>query len=745
MSLYLVVLIILTLLIILGFIFRFFESRDEREQLVYLRLLFSYKYGFNYLSSAELFSQIHLILAQGNILAPKQSKLIIDYSSQGINLFLGINPKIANLVINRINSLGIDIEVEKISYNPEEINNLHNNYLKQFKLILKKHFIFPLIFDEKSDPLNKLVLDFSNLKSFEEIQFEFKIRPWKSYKVNYYKRFLLSNKYQKEYNYSLFFSFINSLIFIITGFFKLLKYILLSFDNNSNKNKTKNYKKLYLADPKITQSLDKLYDQHFKTDIKIKFKSSYLYRINEITHDLKLDLESLNQGHVQKFRLLKDKHKNIKDINNIFSSHELAIFFRVATLKDAQRFYQFNNFKKLYLSAKQKKDLNNKDIILGQSYDKDINNLFGLSNDERKKHLLIVGTTGSGKSSLMFNLINQDIRHKNGLCLIDPHGDLAKKVIANLHPKDKNRVIDFNIHNLDLININLLHNYSQTKQEAERIAEDLLSIFKKVFNDQNINANRIEYILRNAILTLLDIQEDNLFALFNLLTSSEYLNKVILKIKDSQLKSFWKDEIKKAGDFQKVKLIFGASSKVGRIIFSSVLSQVLDKHPEAIDFDEIIQSKKILICNLSKGDFGEDLTKIIGLIIISKLQLTILNQAKINPKKRAEFYLYVDEFQNYINHNFCLMLAEVRKYGLIITVAEQSISQQEIILTEKLLANISNYAVFKLINQKDQQTFINYFSPQLGKKDFLNILNYNFYFVSFTKLDSQPISLKLLE
>ena len=190
-------------------------------------------------------------------------------------------------------------------------------------------------------------------------------------------------------------------------------------------------------------------------------------------------------------------------------------------------------------------------------------------------------------------------------------------------------------------------------------------------------------------------------------------------------------------------MTFGVSSKIGRLLFSSNFRAIFDCTKSSINFSDIINNGRIVIANLAKGEFGEDESNLIGLFIVAKIEIDVISKSSIHHSLRPNFYLYIDEFQNYINNSFCQLLAEVRKYGLYVTMAEQSTAMQDYQLTSKLLANISNYAVFKLINRDDIRLFKDYFGPYLSENDFLNIANFNFYFSSFSKGDRTPVSLRL--
>ncbi len=736
---------ILIILILLTIIYLKKVKHRKIENYSYLKILINQKGSFNQNDVKSILNKIYSDINNDPI------ELIINYQPMGINFILKTKEDNINNLVNIFRSYDQNLDLEINQFKDDLNLDIESEYIKTISLLTKKKFIFPFyIEDITNDPLSVLTLNLSKINPNDNLQIRFRLKKYKSFRIKYYKNYLLSGKKISNLDYSSPFIIISAFKYL---FLTLLKIIIIllkiieSFDQKQN-NRTKE-KSFKVYDQNISRSLDKLYDGLYKTDFRIILKSSYLYRIKEMEYDFKNFINSLNKNNFQKFKF-SSKFDYLRILKpNILSSNEIAIFYRLPNVNNLNKYFEFNNYKKLYPTVNHRRD-NDKygaDIVLGLSHDPK-NPKFGLSEEDRARHLLIIGTTGSGKSSLIYNLILQDIQKNHGVCLIDPHGDLANKIINNLNPKQLRKLVDISASNLNNIKINLLENKykvgtKEYNRQNEIIIEQVSAIFKKLFNDKKINSSRIDYLLRNALHTLLLSNNFNLFKVFDLFTDKKFLNETILNLKDQRLKNFWEEEYKKAGDYQKIKMTFGVSSKIGRLLFSTSFRSLFDCELSNINFSDIIGKHQIIIANLAKGEFGEDLSNLIGLFLMSKIQIEVMSNTSVEQKLRPKFYLYIDEFQNYINHSFCQLLAEVRKYGLYVSLAEQSTSMQESELTNKLLANISNYAVFKLINIEDQKLFHNYFSPLLSKNDFLNIPNFNFYFSSYNKKDSSPVSLKL--
>jgi hypothetical protein len=374
------------------------------------------------------------------------------------------------------------------------------------------------------------------------------------------------------------------------------------------------------------------------------------------------------------------------------------------------------------------------DITIGSNLFEDKERTIGLTDDERQRHLFIVGGTGSGKSNMLGNLIEQDISSGKGLALIDPHGDLAEAVIKTIPKSRIKDVIYFEASDISHpIGLNILEIDKSLKGDDLLLAQDfvtesVVSILRKLFSDNESGGHRLEHVLRNAVQTALTQDNPNLFTVYRLLTDNPYRFSVIAELKDKTLKSFWVNEYMKAGDMQRVKLSIGVTSKLGRFLRSTSTRRILGQAHSTINFDEIINSSKILICNFSKGKIGEDTSALLGSSVLTQLQLAAYKRQNIEYGSRTSFYLYVDEFQNFASSSFSQILSEARKYKLFLTLAEQSVSQQEDTkLLSTLLSNIGTLICFRCASPIDEDILLPIFRPNLSAGDLLKLPAYTFY------------------
>lgn len=387
------------------------------------------------------------------------------------------------------------------------------------------------------------------------------------------------------------------------------------------------------------------------------------------------------------------------------------------------------------------------DVILGENIHHNSSTLIGLTEQERERHEYIIGGTGNGKTTLLQYQIVQDMQRDKGIAVVDPHGDMAETLLRYVPPGRVKDVIYFTPDDLEYpIGLNLLEltpglTGNELLREKDIITESVISVFRKIFSDEDTGGHRIEYVLRNTIQTALTVENPTLFTVFDLLNDPKYRKSIIKTLEDKNLINFWKHEIGKAGDMQKVKMAAGITAKIGRFLFSASARQILEQPKSTIDFDEIINDGKILICNFSKGLLGEDTSELFGITVLAKLQLASLRRARLDQMKRRPFYLYVDEFQNFATTSFVQMLSEARKYKLFLTMAEQSTSQQsDQQMVSIIMANVGTVITFRTGNPQDERVLLPLFSPYIEQGEISNLPAFNFYAKLSAVKAQEPLS-----
>ena len=383
------------------------------------------------------------------------------------------------------------------------------------------------------------------------------------------------------------------------------------------------------------------------------------------------------------------------------------------------------------------------DVVLGDNVHRGISTPIGLTAAEREKHAFIVGGTGSGKTTLLKYAIVQDIKNGKGVAVIDPHGDLAQELLELIPEERIKDVIYFNPRDVSHpIGLNLLEIPEGLTGDELLVAKDFItemvvSIMRKTFSEDGTGGHRIEYILRNAVLTALSVEGATIFTVYDLLTDKDYRTPIVNKLEQKWLRNFWKNEYSQAGGMQQVKMMHGVTSKIGRYHTSVSAERILEQSKSTINFDEILDGK-ILICNLAKGKIGEDTSEIFGISILTQLQLAAYRRIDQERADRRPFYAYVDEFQNFATTSFVEMLSEARKYKLFLIMAEQTTAQQDDDnMVNIIINNTGTIICFKSNSLADERQMLHLFKG-IEPGEIANLSAYSFYAKLSGGLEPQP-------
>lgn len=362
---------------------------------------------------------------------------------------------------------------------------------------------------------------------------------------------------------------------------------------------------------------------------------------------------------------------------------------------------------------------------------------FGIKRDDRRRHMYLIGKTGMGKSTILENMIIEDIRAGAGLAVVDPHGDLAEKVIQYI-PSDRiNDVIYFNPADMENpIAFNVVEHVDSHLRHL--VASGLIGVFQKLWADSW--GPRLEYILRNAILAVLDYPGSTLLAVTRMLSDKAFRKKVIEKIEDPVVKAFWVNEFASYNDKFASEAVSPIQNKVGQFLSSSLIRNIVGQVNSSLDMRKIMDEGKILILNLSKGRIGEDNSALLGAMMITKIQLAAMSRVDIVEKTRQDFYLYVDEFQNFTSDSFANILSEARKYRLNLILAHQYIEQLSETVKFAVFGNVGTLIVFR-VGAADAEALAPEFTPTFTEEDIVNLPKFEIYLkLMIDGMASEPFS-----
>ncbi len=360
---------------------------------------------------------------------------------------------------------------------------------------------------------------------------------------------------------------------------------------------------------------------------------------------------------------------------------------------------------------------------------------FGLQPAERRQHVYVIGQTGTGKSTLLRNLILQDIEAGRGVALIDPHGDLAQEVLDQIPPCRTADVVYFDPMEPDPLAINLLR---ATSDDWHAVAAGVVSAFKKIWGDSW--GPRLEYILFATVAALLHCDNTSLLGVSRMLHDARYRAWVVKQVKDPMLRSFWNEEFAGYDHRFRQEVIAPIQNKVGQIFLAPALRNVLGQVGTKINFRFMMDRRRVFIAKLSKGLIGETHSSLLGSLLVTGFELAALSRADRAPEQREDFFLYVDEFQHCATESFASILSEARKYGLSLTLAHQYLGQLSEEISDAVFGNVGTFVAFR-VGEADASVLERQFGGSFARSHFSNLENFE---ICARLLDREPFCGKSL-
>lgn len=351
---------------------------------------------------------------------------------------------------------------------------------------------------------------------------------------------------------------------------------------------------------------------------------------------------------------------------------------------------------------------------------KNQNVVYGIKRSDRRRHMYVIGKTGTGKSTLLANMAINDLKNNEGLCVIDPHGDLIDILLDYIPSHRINDVIYFNPADPErTVQINLFE--GENVAHRELIASGIISVFYKLYGYSW--GPRLEYILRNTLLTLLKVENSRMSDILELLTNDKFRANIVDSLDDPILKSFWVDEFNKLNERQRTDQISSILNKVGQFVSSPLVRNVVNARTSSFSIEDLMKDGKILLVNLSQGQLGEDNATLLGSMLITKIQLAAMARVNVKEEERRDFYLYVDEFQNFATTSFTKILSEARKYRLNLVLANQYIAQIPEEVQKAIFGNCGSMISF-VMGAEDANVFNKEFGGLYSNEDLVSLGRY---------------------
>ncbi|MGB9911642.1 MAG: type IV secretory system conjugative DNA transfer family protein [Microgenomates group bacterium] len=365
-------------------------------------------------------------------------------------------------------------------------------------------------------------------------------------------------------------------------------------------------------------------------------------------------------------------------------------------------------------------------LYVGMSVYRGVRRPVYIADDDRRRHIYIIGKTGTGKTELLRDFILQDIRAGKGVCLIDPH-DLAEDILNFIPPERAEEVIYFDPSDTERpMGLNLLEAY--TEDQKHMVTTAIINLMYKLYDPYKtgIIGPRFEHAIRNAMLTVMSEPGNTFVEVVRCLTDSRFVQEMLPKVTDPVVRRYWTDQIAQTSDFHKSEVLDYIVSKFGRFVTNKMMRNIIGQSKSAFDFRKVMDEGKILIINLAKGKIGEENSSFLGLVLVPKILIAAMSRADIPEEQRKDFYLYVDEFQNFATPDFAQILSEARKYRLNLCVANQFIGQMEEEIKNAVFGNIGTLIAFR-VGVTDASYLQHEFQPIFGEDDLLNIERFHAY------------------
>ncbi|PIP74558.1 MAG: hypothetical protein CO135_04020 [Candidatus Levybacteria bacterium CG_4_9_14_3_um_filter_35_16] len=499
----------------------------------------------------------------------------------------------------------------------------------------------------------------------------------------------------------------------------------------------------YSADPKELEGIEnKIGKPGFNTVIRVVVSSSTVEAaeahlsniVNAFTQFTGANSFTKNK-HMLKGLFMTDfiyRYMPMRGQTSVLSSEELATIFHFPNKSVQTPHIFWLNSKRAPAPAQ----IPESGLFLGMSTFRGLSKNVFMERDDRRRHMYAIGKTGVGKSEFLKDMILQDIRNGEGVCFIDPH-DTIEKLLPLIPPERAEDVILFDPSDLDRpMGLNMLE--AKTEQEKHYVVSSIVGLMYKLYdpNKTGIIGPRFEHAIRNAMLTVMYEPGSTFIEVVRVLTDAAFVEEILPKVQDPIIRRYWTDQIAQTSDFHKSEVLDYIVSKFGRFVTNKMMRNIIGQSNSAFDFRKVMDEGKILLVSLSKGKIGEENSAFLGLILVPKILVAAMSRQDIPEEKRRDFYLYVDEFQNFATPDFAQILSEARKYRLNLIVANQFIGQMDEEVKNAIFGNVGTLVSFR-VGVTDANYLQHEFQPVFSEADLINIDRFNAYIK--TQVRGEPV------
>ena len=373
-------------------------------------------------------------------------------------------------------------------------------------------------------------------------------------------------------------------------------------------------------------------------------------------------------------------------------------------------------------------------IVIGENIFRGVVKQIHIKREDRRRHMYVVGKSGTGKSNLLSYMAQQDIKNGEGVCVIDPHGDLIEDILAQIPKERAEDVVHFAPADIERpLGLNLLEYDERYPEQKTFVINEMIKIFDKLYDLKSTGGPIFEQYIRNAMLLIMDDPEtgSTLMEISRVLSDADFRDMKLKKCKDQTVVNFWRKEAEKAGgEAALANVVPYITSKLTSFISNATMRPIIGQQTSSFNLRDIMDQQKILLLNLSKGQIGEMNAHLLGMVLVGKILVNALSRTDMPQDQRKDFYLYIDEFQNFTTDSISIILSEARKYNLNLTMGHQYLGQlvhnNDASIKDAVFGNVGTMVSFK-IGSEDAETLVKEYSPVFNEFDLINIEKYHAY------------------
>ncbi len=710
-----------------------FDVLDEVRNPLVMQILVPRENDRTPLAAEQMFASIHGILGDSIKSLDVISFEIASSGDDGIKFYVVLPQHLAKFVEGQVYAQYPNADIRYVSDYTQKGNNGMKLFVTTGEVEFEKDFIFPIktFRNFEVDPLAAITGAISDLKIGEYAWVQIIVRPVSNYWQSSSKKYITAIREGKNpYGQT----FLDHVTALLQGIGKNLS----SLGSSESEPQRKEVVKLQPGqEEELGEIENKMLKLGFEFGIRVVTKAPTQIESEQILRDIVASFKQFTTAHLNTFvhsqptksgqEIYADFVKRYlsAEVLDILNIEELASLFHLPNISVETPNIAWSRSKKLEPPMNIPKSGDDGVTVFAETDYRGSRLEFGIKREDRRKHFYILGKTGVGKSTVFKNMFISDILRGDGACIVDPHGELVDELLDFIPPDRVEDVIYFNPTDTQYpVGFNLLE--LKDKSQRDLIADGVVEVFHKQFGTSW--GPRLQYILTNTVATALEAQGTTLLSVTRLLLDKNYRKFILKQVDDPILIKFWEEEYAQMSQNQKLlsESVSPIQNKVGRFISSAVTRNIVGQVKSTIDLREIMDNKKILLVNLAQGKLGEETAALLGGMIITRLQSTALERVDMPSDERNDFFLFVDEFQNFATDSFAKILSEARKFKLDLCMTNQYIDQLPLTVRQAIFGNVGTLGSF-VVSQADASILEKEFAPNISSADLVSLDAHSMY------------------